>query len=104
MIYQRAKASAEIWEVPDGYDEYGTRKPAVKTGTCNIFITLYDQTLTSDARYKEVTHLGYTETMLTDKQFVKQGDKTYKVLYAAQYGRLVVAHLREEAGDEQGNS
>ncbi len=95
MVYNRSKQPAEIWEYPDGYDEYGTRLPPVQSDTCDIHITLYSQTLTEDARYKDVTHIGYTDTLLTDRQYIKQGDRTYKVLYAGQYGRRVVAHMRE---------
>ncbi len=104
LVYNRAKRTAEIWEYPDGYDEYGTRLPPIQTGTCDIHITLYSQTLTEDARYKDVTHIGYTDMPLTDKQIIKQDGRAYKVLYAGQYGRRVVTHLREVIdGGETGN-
>ena len=104
MVYNRAKQPAEIWEYPDGYDEYGTRMPPEQTGTCEIHITLYDQTLTGDARYKDATHIGYTDTLLTDRQYIKQSGVAYKVMYAGQYGKRVVVRMQEVVDDETYNA
>lgn len=94
MILNRAKAAAEIYSA-EGYDEYGTRATLRKVGECDIYITIYSQTNTADARFKDVTHVGYTDKTLYDNMTIKQHDKSYKVLIANNEARRTVVFLRE---------
>lgn len=91
----RSMRYADVYTLTGEYDEYGTEKEYKLTGSCDIFITLYSQTKTEDARYKDVTHVGYTETPLTDSMQLVQDGRTYKVLLANNHARRCVVFLRE---------
>lgn len=93
----RSMRPAEIYKLIGDYDEYGTKTDSEAAGMCRIFITLYNQSNTQDARYKDVTHVGYTDRMLTDSMSVVQDGRTYKVLLSNPYARRCVVFLREEA-------
>lgn len=91
----RSMRPADVYKLTGGYDEYGTKTASELVGTCRIFITLYNQNNTQDARYKDVTHVGYTDRKLTDSMSVVQGGRTYKVMLSNPYARKCVVFLRE---------
>lgn len=91
----RSMRYADVYTLTEEYDEYGTEKEYALTGSCDIFITFYSQKKTEDARYKDVTHVGYTNTPLTDSMQIIQDGRTYKVLLANNYARHCVVFLRE---------
>lgn len=93
----RTMRPAKIYKLTGKYDEYGTKAVSEAVGTCRIFITLYNQSNTQDARYKDVTHVGYTDRELTDSMSVVQDGRTYKVLLSNPYARRCVVFLREVA-------
>lgn len=95
MTYNRAKQPADIY-VADGYDEYGTRAEYIKSGSCEMHILLYSQNNTQDARYKEATHVGYTDKKdIADNMRIGQNGKLYDVLLVNPYARRCVVFLRE---------
>lgn len=95
MVYNREKRTTDIYEA-DGFDEYGTRTEYVKSGTCDMQIILYSQNNTQDARYKDATHIGYTDKKdIADNMQIEQGGKRYDVLLVNPYGRRCVVFLRE---------
>lgn len=91
----RTMEPAEIYTLSDETDEYGARNNYELTGECDIFITLYSQNNTQDARYKDVTHVGIANTPLADSMQIVQNGRTYKVLLANNSARRNIAFLRE---------
>ncbi|MDO5398254.1 MAG: hypothetical protein Q4G33_10015 [bacterium] len=91
----RSMRPADVYRLTGEYDEYGTETASEPAGTCRIFITLYNQNNTQDARFKDVTHVGYTDRELTDSMSVVQSGRTYKVMLSNPYARKCVVFLRE---------
>ena len=100
MILNRAAESVSILKSNGEYDEYGTKtayKPLCET---EMYITIYSQKNTEDARYKDVTHVGYTSLKdFCDDTVIKTADgKTYKALLVNNYARRTVVFLKEVQG------
>lgn len=95
MFINRAMTVAQIM-VPDGYDDYGERSEYTAYGSCNAAITLYTQSRTDDARYKDVTHFCITDIPLSDDMVLVQGGKVYKVELVNTGARRYTAYLNEK--------
>lgn len=94
MTISRASKPTTIYTA-NGYDTYGTRSEYAETGSCQMYITLYSQNNTNDARYKDVTHVGYTSYMdLSDDMQLEQDDVKYDVLLVNSYAKKNVVFLR----------
>ena len=73
-----------------GKDSYGKpRKNGTSSREVEMMISVYQQKLTNDIRYTEVTTIGLTaDKDITDKNQIKIGEETYEVLYVIPSHRL----------------
>lgn len=93
MTIARSEQPTTIYTA-SGYDNYGTRTNYTQTGSCMMYITIYSQNNTQDARYKDVTHVGYTSAAMTDGMRVEQNGKMYDVRLVNDYAKRTVVFLK----------
>ncbi len=97
MIFNRANEPVSVFQSDGEYDEYGVKGGYDFYGNADMYITLYSQKNTEDARYKDVTHIGYTSCNdIRDNMTIQTAaGQRYKVLLANHYARRSVIFLQE---------
>ena len=95
MILKRAAESVTLLKSTGEFDEYGTKPDYEEYGSADMYITLYTQSRTEDARYKDVTHIGYTDSKdISDDMAVRAADGAeYKVSLVNAHARHAVVYL-----------
>ena len=95
MMYNRAAEHVELLRALGTFDEYGTKNEYAVYGRTRMYITLYNQQRTEDARYKDVTHVGYTDCLdMSDDMIVRtERGELFKVLLVNDYARRTVVFL-----------
>lgn len=95
MILKRAAEPVMLLKSTGEFDEYGTKTGYEECGSADMYITLYTQSRTDDARYKDVTHVGYTDSKdISDDMAVRTADGTeYKVSLVNACARRTVVYL-----------
>ena len=95
MMYNRAAESVELLRALGTFDEYGTKTEYAVYGRTRMYITLYNQKRTEDARYKDVTHVGYADCLdISDDMIVRtERGELFKVLLVNDYARRTVVFL-----------
>ena len=97
MMLKRAAKPVTLLKSTGEFDEYGTKTGYEEYGSADMYITLYTQSRTEDARYKDVTHVGYTDSKdISDDMAVRAADGTeYKVSLVNACARRTVVYLEK---------
>lgn len=97
-MINRQKRNVSLITFTPGLDEYGQpRQLGSRSQTIEMVITSYNHTKVDDVRYEEVTDLGLTSFQeISDTDKIKDGERTYQILYVVPTGRLTQVFLKKE--------